>query len=53
MEAIPPEQRGGNEWEAFTGRFLELQTSQRDVSEKLQRVRSALADYSGTPTTKQ
>jgi len=53
MEAIPPEKRDGNEWEAFTGRFLELQTSQREVSEKLQRVRSALADYSGTPTTKQ
>jgi hypothetical protein len=53
MEAIPPEKRDGHEWESFTGRFLELQASQREMSEKLKRVRSALADYSGTPTTKQ
>jgi hypothetical protein len=53
MENIPPEKRDGNEWEAFTRRFLELQASQREVGEKLQRVRSALVDYSGTLTTKQ
>ncbi len=50
MENTPPDKRGGEAWDNFTNRFLELQAAQKEVGEKFKSANAALAQLHSKST---